>query len=162
MTKKERKETHQAAKYLKMMLSSGTCTKAKQLCRYGCSHRKLNDQLNCVWCLFSPAGSESCSSVGSSSSSLSRPQLPLPPPTPTWSAITSLPVIGPLPPLPTDTIKSIPQPQQPPPNQEVANYYILEASGILVSPHAGEQPQSKWLFGLIGQVPNATETEKFG
>lgn len=93
------------------------------------------------------AGSESCSSVGSSSSSLSRPQLPLPAPPPTWSTVPSLPLIGPPPPLPSDAVKTVlPSQQLQPPNQEVANYYVLplEASGILVGPHAGEQVPCDW------------------
>lgn len=98
-----------------------------------------------------PAGSESCSSVGSSSSSLSRPHLPLPPPPPTWSTVPSLPLIGPMQPPPTDAVKTVlPSPQQQPPNQEVANYYVLplEASGILVGPHAGEQAPRDWFLCL--------------
>ncbi|XP_075872050.1 R3H domain-containing protein 1-like isoform X2 [Nelusetta ayraudi] len=89
----------------------------------------------------SKTGSESCSSVGSSSSSLSRPQLPLPAPPPAWSTVPSLPLIGPPPPPPSDAVKTVlPSQQQQPPNQEVANYYVLplEASGILVGPHAGK------------------------
>ncbi|XP_074520701.1 R3H domain-containing protein 1-like isoform X3 [Halichoeres trimaculatus] len=95
----------------------------------------------------SKTGSESCSSVGSSSSSLSRPHLPLPPSGSSWSNIHNPPVIHP----PTDTrgpghpelIKSVPS--QPPSATEATNYYVLplEASGIppgsvLVNPHTGK------------------------
>ncbi|XP_034533320.1 R3H domain-containing protein 1 isoform X2 [Notolabrus celidotus] len=95
----------------------------------------------------SKTGSESCSSVGSSSSSLSRPQLSLPPSGSSWSNIPNAPLIHP----PTDTrgpghpelIKSVPS--QPPSAAEATNYYVLplEASGIppgsvLVNPHTGK------------------------
>uniref|UniRef100_A0A3B4AAS9 SUZ domain-containing protein n=1 Tax=Periophthalmus magnuspinnatus TaxID=409849 RepID=A0A3B4AAS9_9GOBI len=93
----------------------------------------------------SKTGSESCSSVGSSSSSLSRPQLP--------PAPSSRPVI---PTTPTahpnndtrgaghhEIIKNVPS--QPPSINDAPNYYILplEASGIppgsvLVNPHTGK------------------------
>ncbi|XP_033835624.1 R3H domain-containing protein 1-like isoform X3 [Periophthalmus magnuspinnatus] len=93
----------------------------------------------------SKTGSESCSSVGSSSSSLSRPQLP--------PAPSSRPVI---PTTPTahpnndtrgaghhEMIKNVPS--QPPSINDAPNYYILplEASGIppgsvLVNPHTGK------------------------
>ncbi|XP_051284351.1 R3H domain-containing protein 1 isoform X6 [Dicentrarchus labrax] len=95
----------------------------------------------------SKTGSESCSSVGSSSSSLSRPQLPLPVSAPSWSNIPSTPLIHPA----ADTrgsghpemIKSLPS--QPPSATDATNYYVLplEASGIppgsvLVNPHTGK------------------------
>ncbi|KAM6958313.1 R3H domain-containing protein 1 isoform 11-T20 [Tautogolabrus adspersus] len=95
----------------------------------------------------SKTGSESCSSVGSSSSSLSRPQLPLPPSGSSWSNIPNTPLIHPT----GDTrghghpemIKSIPS--QPPSGTDATNYYVLplEASGIppgsvLVNPHTGK------------------------
>lgn len=95
----------------------------------------------------SKTGSESCSSVGSSSSSLSRPQLPLPISAPSWSSIPGAPLIHPA----ADTrgsghpemIKSAPP--QLPPATDVTNYYVLplEASGIppgsvLVNPHTGK------------------------
>ncbi|XP_030012199.1 R3H domain-containing protein 1 isoform X2 [Sphaeramia orbicularis] len=95
----------------------------------------------------SKTGSESCSSVGSSSSSLSRPQLPLPVSASTRSTIPSTPVIHPT----ADTrgsghpemIKSVPS--QPLPANDATNYYVLplEASGIppgsvLVNPHTGK------------------------
>nr|XP_020447894.1 R3H domain-containing protein 1-like isoform X3 [Monopterus albus] len=94
----------------------------------------------------SKTGSE-CSSVGSSSSSLSRPQLPLPVSASSRSNIPSMPLIHPT----TDTrgpehsemIKCIPS--QPPPATDTTNYYVLplEASGIppgsvLVNPHTGK------------------------
>ncbi|TKS66249.1 R3H domain-containing protein 1 [Collichthys lucidus] len=92
-------------------------------------------------------GSESCSSVGSSSSSLSRPQLPLPVSATSWSNIPSAPLSHPA----TDArgsghpdmIKSVPS--QPPSATDATNYYVLplEASGIppgsvLVNPHTGK------------------------
>ncbi|XP_037617571.1 R3H domain-containing protein 1-like isoform X2 [Sebastes umbrosus] len=95
----------------------------------------------------SKTGSESCSSVGSSSSSLSRPQLPLTVSAPSWSSIPSAPLIHPA----ADTrgsghpemIKSVPS--QPPSATDATNYYVLplEASGIppgsvLVNPHTGK------------------------
>ncbi|XP_068447119.1 R3H domain-containing protein 1-like isoform X2 [Clinocottus analis] len=95
----------------------------------------------------SKTGSESCSSVGSSSSSLSRPQLPLPGSGPSWSSIPSAPLIHPA----ADTrgsghpemIKSVPP--QPPSAANATSYYVLplEASGIppgsvLVNPHTGK------------------------
>ncbi|XP_028998315.1 R3H domain-containing protein 1 isoform X3 [Betta splendens] len=94
----------------------------------------------------SKTGSESCSSVGSSSSSLSRPQLPLPVSASSRSSIPSAPLIH-----AADTriaghpemIKSILP--QPPPAADATNYYVvpLEASGIppgsvLVNPHTGK------------------------
>lgn len=95
---------------------------------------------------FFPAGSESCSSVGSSSSSLSRPQLPLPPSVPSWSNIASTPLIHPAAdprgPAPPEIIKGVPS--QPPSVADATNYFVLplDASGIppgsvLVSPHTG-------------------------
>ncbi|KAM7375183.1 hypothetical protein PAMA_014326 [Pampus argenteus] len=95
----------------------------------------------------SKTGSESCSSVGSSSSSLSRPQLPLPLSASSRSNIPSTTLIHP----PVDTrgsghpemMKSIPS--QLPPATDTTNYYVLslEASGIppgsvLVNPHTGK------------------------
>ncbi|XP_049426549.1 R3H domain-containing protein 1 isoform X6 [Epinephelus fuscoguttatus] len=95
----------------------------------------------------SKTGSESCSSVGSSSSSLSRPQLPLPVSASSWSSIPSAPSIHPA----ADTrgsghpemIKSVAS--QPPSATDATNYYVLplEASGIppgsvLVNPHTGK------------------------
>ncbi|XP_026218260.1 R3H domain-containing protein 1-like isoform X2 [Anabas testudineus] len=95
----------------------------------------------------SKTGSESCSSVGSSSSSLSRPQLPLPVSASSRSNIPSVPLIHPA----ADTkgtghpemLKNIPP--QPPPATDTTNYYVvpLEASGIppgtvLVNPHTGK------------------------
>ncbi|KAK7879531.1 hypothetical protein WMY93_033759, partial [Mugilogobius chulae] len=96
----------------------------------------------------SKTGSESCSSVGSSSSSLSRPQLPPPP--------SSRPVIASTPTVHpnndtraagqhhNDIIKNAPAPA-PAPVNDLPNYYILplEASGIppgsvLVNPHTGK------------------------
>ncbi len=110
-----------------------------------------------LFCLSS--GSESCSSVGSSSSSLSRPQLPLPASASSWTNIPSAPLIHPAP----DTrgsghpemIKSVPS--QPPSATDATNYYVLplEASGIppgsvLVNPHTGgwcgEDEKSEFLF----------------
>lgn len=97
--------------------------------------------------LFCPSGSESCSSVGSSSSSLSRPQLPLPVSASSWSNIpSSAPLIHPAAdtrgPGHPEMIKSVPP--QPPSATDATNYYVLplEASGIppgsvLVNPHTG-------------------------
>uniref|UniRef100_A0A3Q0SM10 R3H domain-containing protein n=1 Tax=Amphilophus citrinellus TaxID=61819 RepID=A0A3Q0SM10_AMPCI len=95
----------------------------------------------------SKTGSESCSSVGSSSSSLSRPQLPLSVSTSSRSSIPSAPLIHPAAdtrgPGHSEMIKSIPS--QPPPATDATNYYLLplEASGIppgsvLVNPHTGK------------------------
>ncbi|XP_045910700.1 R3H domain-containing protein 1 isoform X3 [Micropterus dolomieu] len=95
----------------------------------------------------SKTGSESCSSVGSSSSSLSRPQLPLPISAPSWSSIPGAPLIHPAAdtrgPGHPEMIKSAPP--QLPPATDVTNYYVLplEASGIppgsvLVNPHTGK------------------------
>lgn len=95
----------------------------------------------------SKTGSESCSSVGSSSSSLSRPQLPLPVSASSWSSIPSTPLIHPAGDTRgsghPDMIKSVPP--QPPPATDATNYYVLplEASGIppgsvLVNPHTGK------------------------
>lgn len=95
----------------------------------------------------SKTGSESCSSVGSSSSSLSRPQLPLPVSTSSRSNVPSAPLIHPAAdargaghPEMTKSLLS-----QPPPATDAANYYLLplEASGIppgsvLVNPHTGK------------------------
>lgn len=95
----------------------------------------------------SKTGSESCSSVGSSSSSLSRPQLPLPVSTSSRSNVPSAPLIHPAAdargaghPEMTKSLLS-----QPPPAIDAANYYLLplEASGIppgsvLVNPHTGK------------------------
>ncbi|KAM9327563.1 R3H domain-containing protein 1 isoform 3-T3 [Pholidichthys leucotaenia] len=90
----------------------------------------------------SKTGSESCSSVGSSSSSLSRPQLPLP-----ASAPSRTPLIHPTAdargPGHPEMTKSAPS--QPPAANDSTNYYMfpLEASGIppgsiLVNPHTGK------------------------
>ncbi|XP_024150293.1 R3H domain-containing protein 1 isoform X3 [Oryzias melastigma] len=94
----------------------------------------------------SKTGSESCSSVGSSSSSLSRPQLPLPPPASTRPAVHSTPLIHPA----TDSrgaahpdaTKNLPLH---PTAADATSYYVfpLEASGIppgsvLVNPHTGK------------------------
>ncbi|XP_030602841.1 R3H domain-containing protein 1 isoform X5 [Archocentrus centrarchus] len=95
----------------------------------------------------SKTGSESCSSVGSSSSSLSRPQLPLSVSTSSRSSVPSAPLIHPAAdtrgPGHSEMIKSIPS--QPPPATDATNYYLLplEASGIppgsvLVNPHTGK------------------------
>lgn len=92
------------------------------------------------------SGSESCSSVGSSSSSLSRPQLPLPVSAASWSSIPSAPLIHPAAdtrgPAPPEMIKSVPS--QLPSAADATNYFVLplEASGmppgsVLVGPHAG-------------------------
>lgn len=95
----------------------------------------------------SKTGSESCSSVGSSSSSLSRPQLPLPVSTSSRSNVPSAPLIH-----PAADARGAGHPEmtkslltQPPPATDAANYYLLplEASGIppgsvLVNPHTGK------------------------
>lgn len=96
--------------------------------------------------LFFPSGSESCSSVGSSSSSLSRPQLALPVSGSSWSNISSAHLIHPAADTrgsaPPEMIKSVPS--QPPSAADTTNYFVLplDASGIppgsiLVSPHTG-------------------------
>jgi len=101
--------------------------------------------LTSLFRLLPPQGSESCSSVGSSSSSLSRPQLPLAVSAPSWSSIPSAPLIHPAADARgsghPEMVKSVP-PQPPPP--AAAGYYVLplEASGIppgsvLVNPHTG-------------------------
>ncbi|KAM9333948.1 R3H domain-containing protein 1 [Symphorus nematophorus] len=96
----------------------------------------------------SKTGSESCSSVGSSSSSLSRPQLPLPVSASSWSNIPSTPLTHPA----ADTTRGSGQPEmiksvpsQPQSATDATNYYVLplEASGIppgsvLVNPHTGK------------------------
>ncbi|KAK5847523.1 hypothetical protein PBY51_016643 [Eleginops maclovinus] len=95
----------------------------------------------------SKTGSESCSSVGSSSSSLSRPQISLVVSGQSWSNVPSAPLIHPAPdtrgPGHPEMIKSVPP--QPPPATDATNYYVLplEASGIppgsvLVNPHTGK------------------------
>uniref|UniRef100_A0A7N8YKD1 R3H domain containing 1 n=1 Tax=Mastacembelus armatus TaxID=205130 RepID=A0A7N8YKD1_9TELE len=95
----------------------------------------------------SKTGSESCSSVGSSSSSLSRPQLPLPGSASSRSNVPSTPLTHPTAdtrgPGHSEVLKNIPS--QPPPAADTTNYYVLplEASGIppgsvLVNPHTGE------------------------
>ncbi|XP_037552496.1 R3H domain-containing protein 1 isoform X2 [Nematolebias whitei] len=83
----------------------------------------------------SKTGSESCSSVGSSSSSLSRPQLPLRCSTPSVHHAAN--AKG-----PPDGAKSVPSQL---PASSAANYYVLplEVSGIppgsvLISPHTGK------------------------
>uniref|UniRef100_H2TXP1 SUZ domain-containing protein n=1 Tax=Takifugu rubripes TaxID=31033 RepID=H2TXP1_TAKRU len=95
----------------------------------------------------SKTGSESCSSVGSSSSSLSRPQLALPVSGSSWSNISSAHLIHPAADTrgsaPPEMIKSVPS--QPPSAADTTNYFVLplDASGIppgsiLVSPHTGK------------------------
>ncbi|XP_069377581.1 R3H domain-containing protein 1-like isoform X4 [Paralichthys olivaceus] len=95
----------------------------------------------------SKTGSESCSSVGSSSSSLSRPQLPLPVSAATRSNILNTQLIHPAAdtrgPGHPEMIKSIPS--QPPPALDTTNFYVLplEPSAIppgsvLVNPHTGK------------------------
>lgn len=94
-----------------------------------------------------PSGSESCSSVGSSSSSLSRPQLPLPVSAPSWSGVPGAPSVRPAADargsVHPEIIKSV-QPR-PPSSADAPSYFVLplEASGIppgsvLVNPHTGE------------------------
>lgn len=99
--------------------------------------------------LFTPfvfSGSESCSSVGSSSSSLSRPQLALPVSGSSWSNISSAHLIQPAADTrgsaPPEMIKSVPS--QPPSAADTTGFFVLplDASGIppgsvLVSPHTG-------------------------
>lgn len=123
----------------------------------------------------SKTGSESCSSVGSSSSSLSRPQLPLPVSGPSRSNIPSTPLIH----AATDSrgtghpemIKSVPP--QPPPAADTTNYYVfpLEASGIppgsvLVNPHTGKpfiHPDgSAVVYNPASVVPTAGRTPQQG
>uniref|UniRef100_A0A672FDN1 R3H domain containing 1 n=1 Tax=Salarias fasciatus TaxID=181472 RepID=A0A672FDN1_SALFA len=101
----------------------------------------------------SKTGSESCSSVGSSSSSLSRPQLPLLP----------APAPPPLSSQPDTTAKSaavVPPP--PPAPADVASYFLLplDASGIppgsvLIHPHTGKpflHPDAV-MYGAATRVP---------
>ncbi|XP_029929544.1 R3H domain-containing protein 1-like isoform X2 [Myripristis murdjan] len=95
----------------------------------------------------SKTGSESCTSVGSSSSSLSRPQLPLPVSVPPQSSIPSTPAAHPANDTRgsghPETAKS--SPAQPLAATAATNIYVLplEASGIppgtvLVNPHTGK------------------------
>lgn len=118
----------------------------------------LGNAGNWKYCLFPSfvffSGSESCSSVGSSSSSLSRPQLPLPVSGSPWSNISSAPLIHPAADTrgsaPPEMIKSVPS--QTPSAADTTNYFVLplDASGIpagsiLVSPHTGKCfPSSIW------------------
>ncbi|KAM8903542.1 R3H domain-containing protein 1 isoform 4-T9 [Spinachia spinachia] len=91
----------------------------------------------------SKTGSESCSSVGSSSSSLSRPQLPLPVSAASWSGIPSVsgrPAADARGSVHPEMIKSVHAPAP-----DAPSYYVLplEASGIppgsvLVNPHTGK------------------------
>uniref|UniRef100_A0A3P9I8C5 R3H domain containing 1 n=1 Tax=Oryzias latipes TaxID=8090 RepID=A0A3P9I8C5_ORYLA len=94
----------------------------------------------------SKTGSESCSSVGSSSSSLSRPQLPLPAPASSRPGVHSTPLIQPAADsrgaAHLDATKSLPPH---PTAADTTNYYVfpLEASGIppgsvLLNPHTGK------------------------
>uniref|UniRef100_A0A8C7YWX1 R3H domain containing 1 n=1 Tax=Oryzias sinensis TaxID=183150 RepID=A0A8C7YWX1_9TELE len=94
----------------------------------------------------SKTGSESCSSVGSSSSSLSRPQLPLPALAPSRPGVHSTPLIHPAADsrgaAHLDATKSLPPH---PTTADTTNYYVfpLEASGIppgsvLLNPHTGK------------------------
>ncbi|XP_041834425.1 R3H domain-containing protein 1 isoform X3 [Melanotaenia boesemani] len=94
----------------------------------------------------SKTGSESCSSVGSSSSSLSRPQLPLSVSASSRPNIASAPLIHPdtRGPAHPDMTKGVP-PQPPASGPNTTNFYVLplEASGIppgsvLVNPHTGK------------------------
>lgn len=107
------------------------------------------------------SGSESCSSVGSSSSSLSRPQLPLPVSASSWSSIPSAPLIHPVADTrglaPPEMIKGVPS--QPPSAADATNYFVLplEASGmppgsVLVGPHAGggSGTESAFVFFVSG------------
>ncbi|XP_072226993.1 R3H domain-containing protein 1 isoform X3 [Leuresthes tenuis] len=94
----------------------------------------------------SKTGSESCSSVGSSSSSLSRPQLPLPASASSRSNIPGAPLMHPdtRGPGHPEMTKSVPS-QLPASAPDATNFYVLplEASGIppgsvLVNPHTGK------------------------
>uniref|UniRef100_UPI003AACFAE7 R3H domain-containing protein 1-like n=1 Tax=Centroberyx gerrardi TaxID=166262 RepID=UPI003AACFAE7 len=96
----------------------------------------------------SKTGSESCSSVGSSSSSLSRAPLPLPVSAPPRPSVPGTPVPHPAAdirgPGHPEVAKSAPA-QPLPPATAAANFYVLpfEASGIppgsvLVNPHTGK------------------------
>lgn len=91
-------------------------------------------------------GSESCSSVGSSSSSLSRPQLPLPASASLQCSTPSVHHAANARGHP-DGAKSVPSQL---PASNAANYYVLplEASGIppgsvLISPHTGGWYQTR-------------------
>ncbi|XP_061571452.1 R3H domain-containing protein 1-like isoform X3 [Cololabis saira] len=96
----------------------------------------------------SKTGSESCSSVGSSSSSLSRPQLPLSVSASSRPNIHGAPLLHPASdprgPGHPEMTKSVPS-QPPASATDATNYYVLplEASGIppgsvLVNPHTGK------------------------
>ncbi|XP_072321636.1 R3H domain-containing protein 1-like isoform X2 [Eucyclogobius newberryi] len=117
----------------------------------------------------SKTGSESCSSVGSSSSSLSRPQLP--PPPCSRPVISSTPTGHPS----NDTrgaghheiVKNVPSQPPPPPVNDTPNYYILplEASGIppgsiLVNPHTGKpfiHPDGSFVFYNTPNIGRSTQ-----
>ncbi|XP_056157490.1 R3H domain-containing protein 1-like isoform X2 [Lampris incognitus] len=120
---------------------------------------------------FSKTGSECSSSVGSSSSSLSRPQLFLPGPAPSRAnAIPSTPVSQ------SDASGRCPGraqgdksgPSQQPPTPTTTNFYVLplEATGIppgsvLVSPHTGQPfPGSDGSSALYNPATPALPTVK--
>lgn len=99
----------------------------------------------------SKTGSESCSSVGSSSSSLSRPHLPLPIPTASRSVLPSTPLprraVDARGPVHPEVAKSAPSSQLLASSGDAtaANYHMLplDASGIppgsiLINPHTGK------------------------
>ncbi|XP_069022512.1 LOW QUALITY PROTEIN: R3H domain-containing protein 1-like [Embiotoca jacksoni] len=114
----------------------------------------------------SKTGSESCSSVGSSSSSLSRPQLPLP--ASSRRNVPGAPLIHPAPdprgPGHPDLTKILSS--HPPP--DAASYYVLplEASGIppgsvLVNPHTGKpfiHPDGSAVVYNPGRIPQQGKT----
>ncbi|XP_023821209.2 R3H domain-containing protein 1 isoform X2 [Oryzias latipes] len=122
----------------------------------------------------SKTGSESCSSVGSSSSSLSRPQLPLPAPASSRPGVHSTPLIHPAADsrgaAHLDATKSLPPH---PTAADTTNYYVfpLEASGIppgsvLLNPHTGKpfvHPDgSAVVYNPAGVAPAAGRLQQQG
>nr|XP_057907733.1 R3H domain-containing protein 1-like isoform X7 [Doryrhamphus excisus] len=116
----------------------------------------------------SKTGSESCSSVGSSSSSLSRPHRPFTVPASSRPKIPGAPLIYPAADTKGSTLSSMIRraPLKPTPSTDATNYYVLslEASGIppgsvLVNPHTGKtfiHPSSSGIaYGAASAAPPA-------